>query len=183
VIQLFPSIHFALTNLTFILLLNLLLFGFLIYATIYPHQSHSTASSVVGDLIRQIYEMVANLAASNIRLTNQVYFPLLFYIFMLILVSNLVGMIPFSYTVTSSFIFTFYLALALFTGINLIGIHQHAYAIFTFGVPTGSPLILAPLIAAVEFISYFSRIFSLSIRLFANMMAGHTLLKILIGFS
>jgi F-type H+-transporting ATPase subunit a len=127
--------------------------------------------------------MVANLAESNIRLTKQVYFPLLFYIFMLILVSNLVGMIPFSYTVTSSFIFTFYLSLALFIGINLIGIYQHAYAIFAFGVPTGSPLILAPLIAAVEFISYFSRIFSLSIRLFANMMAGHTLLKILIGFS
>jgi ATP synthase subunit 6 len=183
VIQLFPSISYALTNLTLILFLNLGIFAFLIYSTIYPNQTHSTSPSVVSDLIRGIYDMVANLAESNIRLTKQVYFPLLFYIFMLILVSNLVGMIPFSYTVTSSFIFTFYLSLALFIGINLIGIYQHAYAIFAFGVPTGSPLILAPLIAAVEFISYFSRIFSLSIRLFANMMAGHTLLKILIGFS
>jgi ATP synthase subunit 6 len=183
VIQLFPSISFALTNLTLILALNFLILGFLIYATIYPNQTHSTSPSVVGDLVRNIYEMLANLAESNIRLSKQVYFPILFYIFMLILISNLVGMIPFSYTVTSSFIFTFYLALALFTGINLIGVYQHAYSIFAFGVPTGSPLILAPLIAAVEFISYFSRIFSLSIRLFANMMAGHTLLKILIGFS
>jgi len=183
VIQLFPSISYALTNLTLILLLNLLIFGFLVYATIYPHQSHSTSPSVVGDLVRNIYEMLANLAESNIRLSKQVYFPILFYIFLLILISNLVGMIPFSYTVTSSFVFTFYIALALFTGINLIGIYQHAYSIFAFGVPTGSPLVLAPLIAAVEFISYFSRIFSLSIRLFANMMAGHTLLKILIGFS
>ena len=183
VIQLFPSISYALTNLTLILFLNLLIFGFLIYATIYPNQSHSTSPSVVGDLVRNIYEMLANLAESNIRLSKQVYFPILFYIFLLILISNLLGMIPFSYTVTSSFVFTFYLALALFTGINLIGIYQHAYSIFAFGVPTGSPLILAPLIAAVEFISYFSRIFSLSIRLFANMMAGHTLLKILIGFS
>lgn len=64
-----------------------------------------------------------------------------------------------------------------------MGIYQHNYAIFAFGIPSGSPLPLAPLIAAVELISYFSRIFSLSIRLFANMMAGHTLLKILIGFS
>src|SRR5258705_3378668 len=183
VIQLFPSISYALTNLTLILFLNLLIFGFLIYATIYPNQGHSSSRSVVGDLVRSIYEMLANLAESNIRLSKQVYFPILFYIFVLILISNLVGMIPFSYTVTSSFVFTFYIALALFTGINLIGIYQHAYSIFAFGVPTGSPLILAPLIAAVEVISYFSRIFSLSIRLFANMMAGHTLLKILIGFS
>jgi len=183
VIQLFPSISYALTNLTLILLLNLLICGFLIYATIYPNQTHSTSPSIIADLVRNIYEMLANLAESNIRLSKQVYFPILFYLFMLILVSNLVGMIPFSYTVTSSFIFTFYLALALFIGINLIGIYQHTYSIFAFGVPTGSPLILAPLIAAVELISYFSRIFSLSIRLFANMMAGHTLLKILIGFS
>lgn len=93
------------------------------------------------------------------------------------------GLIPFSYTITSSFAFTFYLSLSLFIGINILGIYQHSYAIFAFGLPNGSPLPLAPLIAVVELISYFSRIFSLSIRLFANMMAGHTLLKILIGFS
>src|ERR1700760_5082924 len=133
VIQLFPSISYALTNLTLILFLNLLIFAFLIYTIIYPNQSHSTSPSVVGDLVRNVYEMLATLAESNIRLSKQVYFPILFYIFLLILISNLVGMIPFSYTVTSSFVFTFYLALALFTGINLIGIHQHAYAIFTFG--------------------------------------------------
>src|SRR5260370_4443 len=163
VIQLLPSISYSLTNLTLILLMNLLLFGFLVYATTYPNQTHSTSPSIVGDLVRNIYEMIANLAESNIRLSKQVYFPILFYIFMLILVSNLVGMIPFSYTVTSSFVFTFYIALALFTGINLIGIYQHAYSIFAFGVPTGSPLILAPLIAAVEIFFYFFPIFYLFI--------------------
>ncbi len=99
VIQLLPSISYSLTNLTLILLMNLLLFGFLVYATTYPNQTHSTSPSIVGDLVRNIYEMIANLAESNIRLSKQVYFPILFYIFMLILVSNLVGMIPFSYTV------------------------------------------------------------------------------------
>src|ERR1700737_4326427 len=89
VIQLFPSISYALTNLTLILFLKLLIFGFLIYATIYPNQSHSTSPSVVGDLVRNIYEMLANLAESNIRLSKQVYFPLLFYIFMLFLFSTL----------------------------------------------------------------------------------------------
>jgi F-type H+-transporting ATPase subunit a len=183
VIKLLPSISYSLTNLTLILLLNLALIAFFVYATIYPNQSQTIAPHVLADGVRSVFDLVAGLAESNIRVSKQVYFPILLYIFVVILMSNLLGMIPFSYTVTSSFIWTFFVSLALFIGLNLLGIYQHAYAIFAFGMPTGSPLILAPLIAAVEFISYFSRIFSLSIRLFANMMAGHTLLKILIGFS
>jgi len=183
VFPLFPFVFYSPTNLTLIAFVNFLLLAFVFYATNYPNQSHTTASSVFTGLIRSIHEMLAGLAESNIRLTKQVYFPILYYVFWLILISNLVGLIPYSYTVTSSFVWTFYLSLALFIGVNLLGIYQHSYAIFAFGVPTGSPLVLAPLIAAVELISYFSRIFSLSIRLFANMMAGHTLLKILIGFS
>jgi ATP synthase subunit 6 len=183
VIKLLPFINFGLTNLTLILLFNLLLTGFFNYATIYTNQSHTVAPSVVAYGVRSVFDLVAELATSNIRLSKQVYFPILLYIFAVILISNVVGMIPFSYTVTSSFIWTFFVSLALFIGLNIIGVYQHAYSIFAFGVPTGSPLILAPLIAAVEFVSYFSRIFSLSIRLFANMMAGHTLLKILSSFS
>lgn len=183
VIKLFPSVSYSLTNLTLILFLNLILLAFFVYSTIYPNQSHTTAPSVLAEGVRSLFDLVAGLAESNIRISKQVYFPILFYVFLVILINNLIGMIPFSYTVTSSFIWTFFVSLALFIGLNILGIDQHRYAIFAFGVPTGSPLILAPLIAAVEFISYFSRIFSLSIRLFANMMAGHTLLKILIGFS
>jgi len=183
ILKLIPTITYSPTNLTVVLLLNLALIGFFIYVAIYPKQSQTVVPSVLADGVRSVFDLVAGLAESNIRISKQVYFPVLLYIFLVILVSNLVGMIPFSYTVTSSFIWTFFVSLALFTGLNILGIYQHAYAIFGFGVPTGSPLILAPLIAAVEFISYFSRIFSLSIRLFANMMAGHTLLKILIGFS
>jgi F-type H+-transporting ATPase subunit a len=104
VIKLVPSISFSLTNLTFILLVNLFLAAFFIYATIYPNQSHSVAPSVLADGVRSVFDLVASLAESNIRLSKQVYFPILLYIFVLILVSNLVGMIPFSYTVTSSFI-------------------------------------------------------------------------------
>jgi F0F1-type ATP synthase membrane subunit a len=104
VIKLVPTISYSLTNLTFILFLNLLLVGFLIYATLYPNQSHSVAPSVLADGVRSVFDLVASLAESNIRLSKQVYFPILLYIFVLILISNLVGMIPFSYTVSSSFI-------------------------------------------------------------------------------
>jgi F-type H+-transporting ATPase subunit a len=183
VIKLLPTISYTLTNLTFILFLNLLLISSFIYATLYSNQSHSLSPSIIAYGVRTVFNLVAGLAESNIRLSKQVYFPILLYVFVLILVSNLVGMIPFSYTVTSSFIWTFFISLSLFIGLNILGVYQHRYAIFSFGMPTGAPLVLAPLIAAVEFISYFSRVFSLAIRLFANMMAGHTLLKILIGFS
>lgn len=183
VFMLWPSITYSLTNLTLFAILNLSVMGLILYTTTYANQSHTTAPSVISDITRSIYEMLADLSENNIRLSRQVYFPILFFVFLLILITNLVGMIPYSYTVTSSFIWTFYVSLALFIGINLLGIYQHGYAYFSFGLPAGSPLALAPLIATVEFISYFSRVISLSVRLFANMMAGHTLLKILIGFS
>lgn len=183
VFPLLPFTFYSPNNLTLIALVNLLVLFFIFYTTNYPNQSHTTASSVLAGGIRSIHDRLANLAESNIRLTRQVYFPILYFVFWLILISNLVGLIPYSYTVTSSFVWTFYLSLSLFIGINILGIYQHSYAIFVFGNPAGSPLRLAPLIASVELISYISRVFSLAIRLFANRRAGHTLLKILIGFS
>jgi F0F1-type ATP synthase membrane subunit a len=104
VFQLLPSVCYSLTNLTLFAIVNMGVFSFLLYATTYKNQSHSVTSSVLSDIIRSIYEMLAGLSESNIRLNKQVYFPILFFIFMLILVSNLVGMIPYSYTVTSSFV-------------------------------------------------------------------------------
>jgi F0F1-type ATP synthase membrane subunit a len=104
VIKLLPTISYTLTNLTFILFLNLLLISSFIYATLYSNQSHSLSPSIIAYGVRTVFNLVAGLAESNIRLSKQVYFPILLYVFVLILVSNLVGMIPFSYTVTSSFI-------------------------------------------------------------------------------
>jgi ATP synthase subunit 6 len=100
-----------------------------------------------------------------------------------VLVSNLLGMIPYSFTVTSHLIVTFSMALAIFVGMNILGILKHGKHFLSLFFPPGAPLQLSLLLVIIEFISYVFRVFSLSIRLFANLMSGHTLLKILSGFA
>jgi len=119
----------------------------------------------------------------NIDIKKKSFIVIVFFLFTFLLVSNLVGMIPYSYTVTSSLILTFFISTSFFVGINLIGFYHNRSLIFKTFLPGGSPILIAPLLILIEAISYISRIFSLSIRLFANMMSGHALLKILIGFS
>jgi len=92
-------------------------------------------------------------------------------------------MIPYSFTVTSHIIFTFSLSLSIFIGINIIGIRTHGFKFFNLFLPKGVPLIIVPLLITIEIISYLIKVFTLSIRLFANMTSGHALLKIIAGFS
>lgn len=110
------------------------------------------------------------------------YFPLLFSIFILVLASNIIGLFPFAFTPTSHLIFTFFLALSCNLGLLLIGFYEHGLSFLQLFVPKGGPKWLLPLIVVIEFFSYSIRTFSLSIRLFANMLAGHTLLHILASF-
>lgn len=102
---------------------------------------------------------------------------------MVLVFCNLIGMIPYSFTITSAFSITLFLSLGFFIGVNIIGCLIHGTDILNLFLPGGAPLPIVPFLIIIEIISYFARIFSLSIRLFANMMSGHTLLKILIGFS
>lgn len=95
---------------------------------------------------------------------------------------NIIGIIPFGFTATSHIIITFFYSFSVFFGINFIASFRHKINIFDIFLPKGTPIILEPLLVYIEVISYFSRIFSLSIRLFANMMAGHALLNILTSF-
>lgn len=96
---------------------------------------------------------------------------------------NLIGLIPYSFTVTSHIFITFSLALTLFLGINIIAIKKHKLHVFSFFLPHGVHIALTPLLVPIEILSYVARVFSLAIRLFANMMSGHTLLKIIAGFA
>ena len=111
------------------------------------------------------------------------FFPLILFLFLLILTCNLLGMIPYSYTLTSHLLITFFFALVSFVIINTISIYLHGINFLNLFLPAGSPILLAPLLIPIEFISYVFRVISLSVRLFANMMAGHTLLKVIVGFS
>jgi len=107
---------------------------------------------------------------------------LLYVIFLFIFISNILGMLPYSITVTSHLIVTLFFSLSFFIGNNLIGLCYHKEKYFVLFLPEGVPTPIIPFLILIEYISYVSRIFSLAIRLFANMMSGHILLKILISF-
>ena len=110
------------------------------------------------------------------------YFSLIFSLFMFVLFCNMFGMIPYAFTVTSHIIVTFILAAFVFIGVTIIGFIRHGFGYLKLFVPSGVPIILLPLIVVIEIISYLSRPISLSVRLFANMMAGHTMMKVFGGF-
>ena len=101
---------------------------------------------------------------------------------MFVLFCNMFGMIPYTFTVTSHIIVTFILAIFIFIGVTIIGFIKHGFGYLKLFVPSGVPVLLLPLIVVIEVISYLSRPISLSVRLFANMMAGHTMMKVFGGF-
>lgn len=128
------------------------------------------------------YEFVANMVRENVGLAGMKYFPFVFTLFTYILVMNLIGLIPYSFTVTSHIIITFALAALVFVMVTVIGFVRHGVGYLKLFVPEGVPFWLMPLIVPIELISYLIRPISLSVRLFANMMAGHTMLKVFAGF-
>jgi F-type H+-transporting ATPase subunit a len=130
-----------------------------------------------------LYEFVADLVDSNIGHGGRQFFPFIFTLFAFILFANLLGMIPYSYTTTSQIIVTFALAAMVFVVVTTIGIIRHGFHFLSLFVPHGVPKVLLLLLVPIELLSYFIRPFTLSIRLFANMLAGHTMLAIFGGFA
>ena len=125
-----------------------------------------------------VAKMISDTAGSNAK----PFFPFIFTLFMFVLFCYMVGMLPYSFTVTSHIIVTFILAAIVFIGVTIIGFVKHGIKYLELFVPKGVPVVLLPLIVIIEIISYLSRPISLSVRLFANMMAGHTMLKVFGGF-
>lgn len=128
------------------------------------------------------YELVAGIVKETVGNEGKRYFPMIFSVFLFVLVCNLLGMIPFSFTVTSHIIVTFALALFVFLMVTLIGFMRHGLHFLHLFVPAGVPIWMAPLLIPIEVISYLARPITLSIRLAANMTAGHILLKVVAGF-
>ena len=128
------------------------------------------------------YEFIAGLIRDTVGAEGRRYFPIVFTLFMFVLVANLIGMIPYSFTVTSHIIVTFALASLVFIGVTILGFVKNGVRFFGIFVPPGAPIAMWPLLIPIEIISYLSRPISLSVRLFANMLAGHTLLKVIAGF-
>ena len=128
------------------------------------------------------YEFVASMVRDNVGNAGKKYFPFILTLFVFILFCNVLGLVPYSFTPTSHIIVTFSMAIVVFIGVTIIGFARHGLHFLEFFVPKGVPAWLLVILVPIEVISYFVRPFSLSIRLFANMLAGHTMLKVFGGF-
>ena len=134
-------------------------------------------------LISEIfYNFIAKMISDTAGSKAKPYFPFIFSLFMFVLFCNMLGMLPYSFTVTSHIIVTLLMAVFIFVAVTVIGFLKHGFGYLKLFVPSGVPAVLLPLITVIEIISYLSRPVSLSVRLFANMMAGHTMLKVFGGF-
>ncbi|WP_425362931.1 F0F1 ATP synthase subunit A [Candidatus Tisiphia endosymbiont of Hybos culiciformis] len=129
-----------------------------------------------------IYDIITVTLSQNVGEKGRKFIPLIFTLFMFILLCNLLGMIPYGFTVTSHIAVTFALAIMIFFMVTIIGFINHGVHFLSIFLPKGTPLWLAPLMIVIELFAYLARPISLSLRLAANMMAGHVLLKVMAGF-
>lgn len=128
------------------------------------------------------YEFISNMLRDNVGDEGRRFFPFIFSLFIFILFANLLGLVPYSFTITSHILVTAALALFVFIGVTLVGIFKHGFHFLTLFAPGGVPKPMLLLMVPIEIISYLSRPVSLSVRLFANMTAGHTMMKVFAGF-
>ena len=133
-------------------------------------------------IAEMMYSFISDLVKEQVGEPGKPYFPIIFTTFSFILTANLIGMIPYGFTTTSHFVVTFALSVSIFFGVTIVGFQKHGIDFLSFLLPPGAPLGLAPLLVLLELVSYCFRAISLGVRLFANMMAGHTLVVIIAGF-
>ena len=152
--------------------------GFLVWAT----SGRGLVPSRVQSVAEMTYEFVASTLRDAAGTEGMRFFPFVFSLFMFVLVANLFGMIPYFFTVTSHIIVTFALAMLVIGTVVVYGFMRHGLKFLGLFVPDGVPGLLVPLVVAIEIISFLSRPISLSVRLFANMLAGHITLKVFAGF-
>ncbi len=129
-----------------------------------------------------MYEFVGGMVKDNVGHQGMRYFPFIFTLFMFILMGNFLGLLPYSFTFTSHLVVNFTLALFIFLAVTIIGFARHGLHYLSLFLPSGTPIAVAFILVPIEVLSYFIRPFSLALRLFANMLAGHVLLKVLAGF-
>ena len=182
------NFDFSITNFLLINLLALLSFiGFIYYNGSNKNYLQETSYYFIPNawqkVIESVSELSAQLVSDTIATDNEKYFPLISVLFNFILFSNLIGLVPYSFTATSHLIVTFTLSFSVFIGINIITFEKYKMKTFSLFLPANTSFFLALLLVPIEFISYIAKPISLGVRLFINLMAGHSLLKVIIGFS
>lgn len=176
------NFFFSVTNASIYLVLSTGLFAALLWSSLgkgaggllFPHLSQALAEL--------FYRFIGDLLKEQVGKPGRPFFPIIFLLFSFILSANLIGMIPYGFTTTSHVVITFALSVSVFFGVTIVGFQNHGIDFLSFLLPPGAPLGLAPLLVVLELVSYSFRAISLGVRLFANMMAGHTLVTILAGF-
>mmetsp|Transcript_3473 Transcript_3473/g.7469 ORF Transcript_3473/g.7469 Transcript_3473/m.7469 type:complete len:268 (+) Transcript_3473:934-1737(+) len=133
-------------------------------------------------LFEGLFNFILGIVFENIGKEGVRLFPFIFTLFMFLILCNVLGLVPYSYTVTSQFIITFVLSLIIWVGKLFIGVRKHGIKLLGLLLPEGIPLIIVPFFVIVEFISFLIPLVALGVRLFANIMAGHILLKVIVGF-
>jgi len=132
--------------------------------------------------LESFFTSINSMVRDQIGSANEIYLPFIYSLFIFIVISNLTGNIPYNYTIATSIIVSIGLSFTIFMGVTILALYRHRLHFFAFFVPSGTPLALVPLLVLIELVSYMARAVSLGVRLFANMTAGHTLLKILSTF-
>jgi len=179
-------LDFSLTNMLFVNVLVLLFLSSIVNFS--TSKSNGTLEfflvpNIWQLLLETVYEVVAQLVFDNLNEEGEKYFPFITVIFTFILFNNLIGLIPYSFTITSHLIVTFILSFSIFIGVIIICVKRHKSEMFSIFLPANTSFGLALLLVPIELISYVFKPISLGVRLFANLMAGHTLLKVIVGFA
>jgi F-type H+-transporting ATPase subunit a len=175
----FGDINLSFTNSALFMVLTVLLAGSFLY---FASSSRSLVPGRLQSISEVSYEFIANMLKDGAGTSGMKFFPFVFSLFMFVLVGNLFGMVPYFFTFASHIIVTFGLALLVILTVVIYGFWKHGLGFLGVFVPHGVPVFVLPLVVAIEIISFLSRPISLSVRLFANMLAGHITLKVFAGF-
>ena len=181
-------LDFSVTNMLVINLILLVIFSLIVNYFSYDSKYLSEVSyyfipNCWQTLMEIIYEVSSQLSFDNLNEEGEKYFPFISVLFTFILFNNLIGLVPYSFTITSHLIITFALSFPIFVGIIFVGVKKHRINMLSIFLPSNMSIGLGLLLVPIELISYVFKPISLGVRLFANLMAGHTLLKVIIGFS
>jgi len=174
------SFKLSLTNIGFYLIIvSLLVLGLLYISS----NNNNLIPSKWNIFQEGIYSSILNIVRDQIGPSKELYLPFIYTLFIFVLLNNLVGLVPYSFTPTSHLLMTISISVTIFLGVTILGLVQHGLGFFAFFIPAGTPLALVPLLVPLELVSYFARALSLGVRLGANIIAGHALLKIISTFT
>jgi F-type H+-transporting ATPase subunit a len=170
------NLHLNLTNLSLYSIFVLLT---IIGLHIYANNNNKIIPNNWSISFESSFQSLNTMVREQIGANMEIYFPFIYSIFFYILIANLISNIPYSFAVTASGVVSLGLSLTIFIGVTILALSIHGIKFFSFFIPSGTPLALVPLLVLIELVSYLARAVSLGVRLFANLTAGHTLLKIL----